>query len=57
MGFGDSVAALLYYDSQTMQEWELIAHAMGTVHLQEAGLDFGDPVVGYLDAELLSWGW
>jgi hypothetical protein len=56
-GFGESLGALLYINTATMEEWEIIAYVVGQVDLQQAGLEFGDPIVGSITGELLSWGW
>ena len=57
VAFGETLAALLYIDTATMQEWAVIAYVVGQVELTQAGLEFGDPIEGTVTGELLSWGW
>jgi spore coat protein CotH len=56
VGFGESGGGLLYIDTATMDEWQWVAFLLGTVHLEQASLDFGDPIVGSIEGELMSWG-
>ncbi|HJN76034.1 MAG TPA: CotH kinase family protein [Myxococcota bacterium] len=52
-----SVAALFYYETETMEDFELLSYVLGDVEFEEAGTEDGDPLVGTMDAQLLTWGW
>ncbi len=56
VGFGESVAALYYIDVWTMEDFEFVSYIIGTVELEEAGTETGDPIVGSMSGELMSWG-
>jgi len=56
VGFGESTGALYYIDVWTMEDFEFVSYVIGTVELEEAGTGTGDPVVGTMQGELMSWG-
>lgn len=47
---------LLYLDSATMTEWSQAGYLSGTLHLETAGDENGDPVTGTLTSEILTNG-
>ena len=57
LGLADSIGALYYIETQTMEDFELLSYIIGTVELDQAGATTGDPVVGRMSGELMSWGW
>ena len=56
MTWGDSIGALYYIDVWTMEDFEFVSYVIGTVELEEAGTGTGDPIVGHMAGELMSWG-
>jgi hypothetical protein len=39
-----------------MEDFEFVSYIIGTVDLEEAGTSDGDPIVGTMAGELMSWG-
>ncbi len=56
-GFGESIGALFYIDTLTMEDFELVSYVMGTMEFEQAGTESGDAIVGTLTGELMTWGW
>ncbi len=56
LGFGESVGALYYIDVWTMEDFSFVSYIIGGASLEQAGTGTGDPVVGALWGELMSWG-
>ena len=50
------IGALFYMDTETMEDFEFTAYILGTLTLDQAGTDAGDPVSGDLDGTFLSFG-
>jgi spore coat protein CotH len=56
LSFGESVGALYYIDVWTMEDFEFVSYIIGVVSLEQAGTGTGDPLVGSMWGELMSWG-
>jgi hypothetical protein len=40
----------------TMEDFEFVSYIIGVVSLEQAGTGTGDPLVGSMWGELMSWG-
>lgn len=56
LGFGDTIGALYYIDTATMEDFAFISYLFGSLHLTAAGTVQGDPIEGSIDGDLMSWG-
>ncbi len=57
LGFDTSMGALYYIDVNTMEDFQFEAYIIGSVELEDAGVEEDAAIVGSMSGELMTFGW